>query len=77
MNNKEDLLLKKGMMIVDSFNFSLEEDPQMVKIGKFYTKQEIKEILHLLAKYKDAIAWSYQDLITFDPNIIMHDFPLN
>ena len=60
----------------DSFNLGLEEDPHMVKIGKVCMEQERQEVLKLLFEYKDVIAWSYEDLKTYDQNIIMHDIPL-
>ena len=60
----------------DLFNLGSKEDPCMVKIWKVHTKQERKEMLQLFSKYKDVIAWSYEDLKTYDPKIIMHDIPL-
>jgi len=33
-------------------------------------------MLKLLTKYKDVIAWSYEELKTYDPEIITHNIPL-
>lgn len=33
-------------------------------------------MLKLLTEYKDVIAWSYEELKTYDPKIIMHDILL-
>ena len=33
-------------------------------------------MLQLLTKYKDVIAWSYEELKTYDPEIITHEIPL-
>ena len=33
-------------------------------------------MLKLLVEYKDVISWSYEELKTYDPKIIMHDIPL-
>ena len=44
----------------------------MGKIGKVCTIQERKEMLELLSKYIDVIGWSYEDLKTYDPKIIVH-----
>ena len=33
-------------------------------------------MLKLLTEYKDVIAWSYEELKTYDPEIITHDIPL-
>ena len=48
----------------------------MINIGKVCIEQEIKEMLQLLTKYKDVIAWSYEELKTYDLDIIVHDVPL-
>ena len=60
----------------DSFNLGSEEDPHMLNIGKVYTEKERKEMLQLLTKYKDVIPWIYEDLKTYDLDIIVHDLPL-
>ena len=33
-------------------------------------------MIKLLSEYRDVISWSYEDLKTYDPNIIVHDIPL-
>ena len=48
----------------------------MVQIGKACNQQEREDMLKLLTKYKDVIAWSYEELKTYDPEIITHDIPL-
>ena len=54
----------------------MKEDPHMVNIGKVYTERERKEMLQLLNEYKDVISWSFEDLKTYDLDIIVHDIPL-
>ncbi len=53
-----------------------DEDPKMVRIGKACNPQEREDILKLLIDYKDFIAQSYEELKTYDPQIITHDIPL-
>ena len=36
----------------------------------------MEDILKLLTKYKDIIAWSYEEPKTYDPEIITHEIPL-
>ena len=48
----------------------------MVKIGKACIEHENKAMIKLLSEYRDVITWSYEDLKTYDPNIIVHDIPL-
>ena len=33
-------------------------------------------MLKLFTEYKDVIAWSYEELKTYDPKIITHEIPL-
>ena len=59
-----------------SNSFQTPTEPKMVQIGKPYHQQEKEDMLKLLTKYKDVIAWSYEELKTYDPKIITHDIPL-
>ena len=52
-----------------------DEESKMVQIGKVCNQQEREDMLKLLTEYKDVIAWSYEELKTYDPKIIMHDIP--
>ena len=67
---------EKGIKECDSYNLGTDEEPKMVQIGKACNSQEREGILKLLTKYKDVIAWSYEELKTYDPKIITHDIPL-
>ena len=67
---------EKGIEECDSYNLGTEENPKMVQIGKACNPQEREDMLKLLNEYKDAIAWSYKELKTYDPKIITHNIPL-
>ena len=60
----------------DSYNLGTDEEPKMVQIRKVCNKQEREDMHKLLTKYKDVIAWSYEELKTYDLEIITHDIPL-
>ena len=60
----------------DSYNLGTKEDPNMVRTIKSCNPQERKSMLQLLTEYKDVIAWSYEELKTYDPEIITHDIQL-
>lgn len=47
----------------------------MVKIGKNLTKEEREELEKLLREFKDVVAWSYDDLKAYIPEIIQHTIP--
>lgn len=47
-----------------------------VYIGKVCTPKERKGLIDALHAYQDVIAWSYEDLKTYDTSIITHTIPL-
>jgi hypothetical protein len=53
-----------------------EESPRYIKIGKACTEKERKEIISLVHENKDVFAWSYDELKTFDQNVLNHEIPL-
>ena len=52
------------------------DEPKMVQLEKVCNQQERDDMLKFLTEYKDVIAWSYEELKTYDPEIITHDIPL-
>lgn len=48
----------------------------MTKLSKGIPLQYHQRYLNLFKFYKDVFAWSYDDLKTFDTNIIQHKVPL-
>lgn len=69
--------MDEGSDDYNSYNLGTKVDPKMVKIDKVYSDQERKEMLQLLTDYKEGIEWSYEDLKTYDLDIITHNMPLN
>ena len=67
---------EKGIEECDSYNLGTNEEPRMVQIGKACNSEEREDMLKLLTEYKDVIAWSYEELKTYDPKIITHNIPL-
>jgi hypothetical protein len=61
---------------VDDINVGSEESPRYIKIGKACTEKERKEIISLVHEYKDVFAWSYDELKTFDQNVLNYEIPL-
>ena len=45
-------------------------------MGKGCYEQERSDFIRLFKKFKDVFAWMYDDLKTFDPNIIQHIIPM-
>ena len=67
---------EKGIEECDSYNLGTDDDPKMVRVEKACSAQEREDMLKLLSEYKDVISWSYEELKTYDLEIMTHDIPL-
>jgi hypothetical protein len=45
-------------------------------LGKGCSEQEHSSFIKLFKEFKDVFSWTYDDLKTFDPNIIQHVIPM-
>ena len=57
-------------------NLGTEEAKKEVKIGTSLSASTRKELIDLLKEYVDVFAWSYQDMLGLDTDIMVHHFPL-
>jgi hypothetical protein len=53
-------------------NPGTSENPKNVNLDKTISKEERKDNLKNFRQYQDAFTWSYQDLKTYDNQIIQH-----
>ena len=53
-----------------------EEEKKEVKIGTTLSSATRKELIDLLQDYSDVFAWSYQDMLGLDTDIVVHRLPL-
>ena len=53
------------------------EKRKLVIISAALTESEAQKLLKILRKYKEAIAWSIEDLKGISPSIFMHKILLN
>ena len=60
----------------DIVNLGTEHNPQCVNLGSTCTPQEKKAFIRLFNEFKEIFAWTYEDLKTFDPNIMQHVIPM-
>ena len=79
--SKDDTPLKPTMQsskenVVES-NIGIEEQPRMVKISKSLSAEQRNRYIKLFKEHVDVFSWSYEDLKTYDTNIIQHKIPLN
>jgi hypothetical protein len=61
---------------VTKCNFGTEEDPKYVKLSSSLSKEQRAKYAKLLKEFVDVFAWKYEDLRTYDTNIIEHKIPL-
>ena len=60
----------------EKVNLGTSENPQCINLGLGCSKQEKYAFVKLFKEFKDVFAWTYEDLKTFDPNIIQHVIPM-
>jgi hypothetical protein len=61
---------------VTECNLGTEEDPKCVKLFRNLSKEQRVEYVKLLKEFVDVFAWKYEDLRTYDTNIIEHKITL-
>ena len=57
-------------------NLGIEIEPKYVNLGKCCFPGEINKFISLFKQYKDVFSWTYEDLKTYDTNIIQHVIPI-
>ena len=62
--------------LTEAINLETEEERKKVKIGTTLSPATRKELINLLQDYSDVFAWSYQDLLSLDTDIVVHHLPL-
>jgi hypothetical protein len=61
---------------VTEFNLGMKEDPKWVKLSRILSKEQRVEYVILLKECVDVFSWTYEDLRTYDTNVIEHKIPL-
>ena len=62
--------------ILEIVNLGEEVAEKHVKIGTSLTKEMQEWLYLLLREFKDVFAWSYQDMLGLNPDIVQHKLPL-
>jgi hypothetical protein len=60
----------------EKVNLGTKDNPQCINLGMGCYEQEKSSFIKLFKEFKDVFAWTYDDLKTFDPNIIQHIIPM-
>ena len=78
--NSNDVARKSEMELVRSdieeCNIGIELKLKIIKLSKTLPQQEKEKYITLLKEYQDVFSWSYEDLKSYDTNIIQHKIPI-
>ena len=62
--------------ITEAINLGTEEEKREVKIRTTLSPTIKEKLIDLLREYSDVFAWSYQDMLGLDIDIMVHRLPL-
>lgn len=78
--NSNDAVVDSGKISQDEHiqdhNIGTQEKPRLVKLYGGVSPSFQERYIKLFKNYVDVFAWSYEDLKTYDVNIIQHKVPL-
>lgn len=63
-------------MEYEQVNIGIDDNPKMINIGKCCSHEEKCKFVALLHKYIDVLAYSYDDLKSFQSKELYHDISL-
>jgi hypothetical protein len=64
-------------LIYETVNLGTKDNPQNINLGKGCSEQERYTFIKIFKEFKDVFAWTYDDLKTFDPNSMQHEYMLD
>ena len=60
---------------MDTINLGTEEDKREVKVGANLEPSVKERLIQLLHGYVEVFVWSYEDMLGFDADIVVHRLP--
>ena len=66
----------RSNMRYETINLGIESNLQNINLGSDCTSNEKVAFLKLFSEFKNVFGWSYDDLKTFDTQIIQHVIPM-
>ena len=51
----------------ETLNLGNDENPRLIEIGSTLSKEERKDLQELLIEFQAVFAWSYEDMLSIDP----------
>ena len=67
--------IKPYQEIIEILNLGDEDGRKEVKIGNNKSKEVRGNLCDLLKEFRDVFAWSYQDMLGLDTDIVQHKLP--
>lgn len=68
MEDESKLLMEETIDV----NIRTKEEPKMVKLGASLSAQKHKTFVMLLCEFLDVFSWSYEDMPSLDPYLVVH-----
>ena len=56
-------------------NLGTNDEPKMIQVGNTLTIFEKDALVALLTEFKKVFAWSYEDMLRIDTDIVLHCIP--
>ncbi|WRX14587.1 Reverse transcriptase domain - like 10 [Theobroma cacao] len=75
-NEKEEKEILPHQELTEMINLGNGEEKREVKIGTSLSSNERQKLEELLREYVDVFAWSYQDMLGLNTDIVVHKLPL-
>ena len=69
-------MTNKSNMRYETINLGTESNLQNINLGSDCTSNEKMAFLKLFNEFKNVFAWSYDDMKTFNTQIIQHVIPM-
>ena len=63
---------RSSTLLYEVVNLGTKQDPKNINLGKNCTTAKKATFMKLFREFKDVFAWTYEDLKTYDMNIIQH-----
>ena len=54
-----------------------DDEPKMIQVGNTLTLSKKDALVALLIEFKEVFAWSYEDMLGIDTDIVQHCTPID
>jgi hypothetical protein len=72
INEEDEVKIKPIESETIKINLGTLKNPKEVKIGSTLSSKEQEELTKVLKEFLEVFAWSYEDMLEIDPDIVQH-----